>query len=147
MTLKRLFSFKKLVINKKCDEKGFTLLEVLIALTIFSIGLLALAGMQITGIQGNSRAQAVSAKNALADGVVEEFLAMAGDDTRLTNEVTDSPWTSATNVPIDGAGTCSATVSVDPSLVVSNLTQIVVTVSNGTGADVIKTIMKRRYDP
>lgn len=36
------------------DKKGFTLLEVLIAIVILSVALLALAGLQIISIRGNS---------------------------------------------------------------------------------------------
>lgn len=35
-------------------EKGFTLVEVLVGMTIFAVGLLALAGLQVTSIRGNS---------------------------------------------------------------------------------------------
>ncbi|MBW2580876.1 MAG: prepilin-type N-terminal cleavage/methylation domain-containing protein [Deltaproteobacteria bacterium] len=35
------------------EQNGFTLLEVIIALFIFSIGLLAVASMQMTSIKGN----------------------------------------------------------------------------------------------
>jgi type IV pilus assembly protein PilV len=35
------------------NKKGFTLLEVLIGLVILSIGLLAIAGMQVTSVRGN----------------------------------------------------------------------------------------------
>jgi len=35
------------------DKKGFTLIEVLIGLVLLAIGLLAIAGMQITSIKGN----------------------------------------------------------------------------------------------
>ena len=35
------------------EQNGFTLLEVIIALFIFSIGLLAVASMQMTAIKGN----------------------------------------------------------------------------------------------
>ncbi len=35
------------------DKRGFTLIEVLIGLVILSIGLLAIAGMQVTSIRGN----------------------------------------------------------------------------------------------
>lgn len=141
---------KQLFSNHRHNEQGFTLIEVLVALSIFAIGLLALAGMQITGIQGNSRAQSLSAKVALADGVIEEFLAMDGADTRLTTEVTDSPWASATDIQIDGAGTCSATVSIDSDPVIgadtyTGLTQVEVTVTNNVAPAITKTIMKRRY--
>jgi len=136
--------------SKLSCESGFTLIEVLIALTVFAIGLLALAGMQITGIQGNSSAQSITAKVALADGVIDEFLAMDGGDSQLTNEVTDSPWPTATDVVIEGAGTCSATVTVDADPVIdgtthTGLSMITVTVANQVGSDVVKTVMKRRY--
>jgi type IV pilus modification protein PilV len=39
------------------NEKGFTLIEALIALAIFSIGILGVAAMQITAINSNSVAQ------------------------------------------------------------------------------------------
>jgi type IV pilus assembly protein PilV len=37
----------------KMNKKGFTLIEVLIGLIILSVGLLAIAGMQITAVRGN----------------------------------------------------------------------------------------------
>lgn len=42
------------IINK--NQRGFTLLEAMIALVIFSVGLLGLAGMQMTGMQSNHSA-------------------------------------------------------------------------------------------
>ena len=35
------------------NKKGFTLVEVLVGLTILAIGLLAIAGMQMTAVRGN----------------------------------------------------------------------------------------------
>jgi len=35
------------------NQNGFTLLEILLAITIFSIGLLAVAAMQVSAIHGN----------------------------------------------------------------------------------------------
>ncbi|NIO10719.1 MAG: prepilin-type N-terminal cleavage/methylation domain-containing protein, partial [Deltaproteobacteria bacterium] len=39
---------------KKGESKGFTLLEVLIAIVVLSVALLALGGLQIISIRGNS---------------------------------------------------------------------------------------------
>ena len=38
------------------NENGFTLVEILIALTIFAIGILGIASMQTWGIRGNASA-------------------------------------------------------------------------------------------
>ncbi len=35
------------------NNKGFTLIEVLVGLTLLAIGLLAIAGMQMTSVKGN----------------------------------------------------------------------------------------------
>jgi prepilin-type N-terminal cleavage/methylation domain-containing protein len=42
------------------NENGFTLAEVLIAITILAVGMLAIASMQVTGIQGNYTAAGLS---------------------------------------------------------------------------------------
>lgn len=42
--------------NSNIHQQGFTLLEAMIALVIFSVGLLGLAGMQMTGLQNNQDA-------------------------------------------------------------------------------------------
>jgi len=50
--------FKQLIKNRQeKSSQGFTLIEVLIALCIFSIGILAVATMQISAINGNSSAR------------------------------------------------------------------------------------------
>jgi len=134
------------------NSKGFTLIEVMIALTVFAIGLLGLAGMQITGIKGNSTAQSVSAKVALGSGVIEEIMARDGDDSLLAADDTIDPWqiAGADSIDIAGAGTCSVSVDLDADPVIggttyTGLTQIVVTTTNPTGNPVVQTIMKRRY--
>jgi len=55
------------------DSKGFTLLEVLIALLIFSVGLLGLAGMQIQGLKFNHGAYLRSQATVLAYDILDRM--------------------------------------------------------------------------
>jgi type IV pilus modification protein PilV len=48
------------------NNKGFTLLEVLVGLVILSIGLLAIAGMQVTSIRGNFFSKNITEANYVA---------------------------------------------------------------------------------
>ena len=55
-------------IGESKTSGGFTLIEVLIAISIFAIGILAIAGMQIKSINLNSAARMQSeATNAAVD--------------------------------------------------------------------------------
>lgn len=57
------------------QQRGFTLVEVLIALTIFTIGILAVATMQTSSIRYNSSARLSSEAVFQAERKVEEILA------------------------------------------------------------------------
>lgn len=54
-------------------EKGFTLTEVLIGLIILAIGILAIAGMQITSIRGTSFSNNLSQASVIAQERLEEL--------------------------------------------------------------------------
>ncbi len=59
--------------SKPHQAAGFTLLEVLIAVVVLSIGLLGLAGLQTTGLRNNqdayARTQAATLANDMADRI------------------------------------------------------------------------------
>lgn len=55
------------------DKKGFTLIEVLVAVTIVSIGLMAIAGMQSTAISGSRSANDLTIAIQLAEEMVERI--------------------------------------------------------------------------
>ena len=56
---------------RKLDSSGFSLLELLIAVSILAIGLLAVAGLQVTAIKGNSHGNTISQATALAEDQIE----------------------------------------------------------------------------
>lgn len=63
-------------IRKIKEEEGFTLLEIIVAVSILAIGLLAVASMQIAAIQGNSLANKLTEGTNLAQARLEDLMAM-----------------------------------------------------------------------
>ncbi len=107
-----------------CDDKGFTLLEFIIAIAIFSIGLLAAATMQISAVQtnknGNIRTQAMMLAHARIEALSEEdvttLVNSTENDIRVGNRST--PYTRMTAVsnltpPREFARRVTVTVSWD----------------------------------
>lgn len=58
---------------KRGQNKGFTLVEVLIAIVVLSVALLALAGLQIVSIRGNSFGNHMTEAITLAKDKMEEM--------------------------------------------------------------------------
>jgi type IV pilus assembly protein PilV len=52
---------------------GFTLIEIMIAIVIISIGLLALAGLQVSLIRGNALSQRMTAAVSVAEQTIEQM--------------------------------------------------------------------------
>lgn len=59
--------------KSKSTQKGFTLIEVLVALLIFAIGMLGLAGLQLRAHQSSSYAQTRTIATLKATGLVERM--------------------------------------------------------------------------
>ena len=62
------------------DSKGFTMIEVLIAMAIFLIGFLAVGAMQMSSVNGNAKARMRTEATAIAAQHAEKFLGMNFDN-------------------------------------------------------------------
>lgn len=57
-----------------CNNKGFTIIEVLLAMAIFLIGFLAVGSMQISAVNANASARMRTSASILAGDIVEQLL-------------------------------------------------------------------------
>jgi type IV pilus assembly protein PilV len=67
-------------IKKTKEEKGFTLLEVIVAISLLTFGLLSVASMQVAAMRGNAFAGAVTEATTLAGDRLEYLMTLDYDD-------------------------------------------------------------------
>ena len=77
------------------NKGGFTLVELLVAVSLLSLGIFAVIGMQTVALQSNSIANQLSVANKLAQQVLEDILSW---DPSL------SVFTTTTSTPVPYAG-------------------------------------------
>jgi type IV pilus assembly protein PilV len=93
-------------------QNGFSILEVLVAIVIFSIGLLGLAGLQLVSLSGNQSANIRSTATALAYDMSDRMKAnMAGLSAGNYNNVAGAD-NSCQAVHYDGVHSSPATCTV-----------------------------------
>lgn len=121
-------------IEKKLPgEGGFTLIEVLIAITILTIGLLAVATMQVSAIYGNKMGNDVSRAIFLAQDKLEELKNSA--DITIVPSGSDQTGIFNRNWQIGPSGTNSRSVTVTVSWITrgNNHSVALNTISRGGG--------------
>ncbi len=97
----------------RIDDRGFTFIELLIVIAIFSIGILAVASMQVTSINANASARMSGEATALAANQIETLMASGYNDAALNpafnpHEIVQGAYTInwvVTESDIDGDGT------------------------------------------
>ncbi|WP_049824417.1 type IV pilus modification PilV family protein [Desulfurivibrio alkaliphilus] len=69
--------------NRATQQEGFTLIEVLIAITLLAVGILAAGSMQISALGGNHLAMRITTASSLAGSTIEEMMRREYDDPAL----------------------------------------------------------------
>jgi type IV pilus assembly protein PilV len=140
-------------VQRAGNQNGFTLLELLIAISFLAIALLAVAGLQTTAMHSNSIANKLSAATSIAQQVMEDLTARKIDDPLLNSTNANinynfnlNPMAAAVySITVPGAGTYSATYSTtvnNPTAGVTKL-DIIVTGDAATGRRVALTTYVR----
>ena len=65
------------------NSHGFSLIEVLMVMAIFSIGILAVATLQVGAVNANSTARRITAGSAWLGDHIEKIMALGYDDPAL----------------------------------------------------------------
>jgi type IV pilus assembly protein PilV len=65
-------------------EQGFTLIEVLVAMTVLAVGLLQIGAMQITAIKENAGANRLTRATTIAQEKIEGLMALPSSHADLT---------------------------------------------------------------
>lgn len=95
---------------KHLQSRGFSMIEVLITLVVLSIGLLGIAGLQVTGMQSNRSAYYRSQATIIAYDMIDRMRTnVDGVAANLYDDLDSSSPPSTAPTCIDTSSGCSAT--------------------------------------
>jgi type IV pilus assembly protein PilV len=105
------------------SKEGFTLIEIMIALVVLSIGLIALAGLQMSAMRGNTLSKRMTTAVSIANARIEQIKNMpyANIQSESSTQVTESNMTFTRQV----------TVSNDIPVANTKTVNVIVTWKNG----------------
>lgn len=136
------------------NDKGFTLIEVLISVFLLSVGLLAVAAMQTTAMMGSTSSNNTTLSTQLAEEMVDRIRVNGGDTPGDYNTL------DTVNCTINPAGDCTqwrdrllssglpgatGTVTVVTDSPISRTATVTVTVTwgiTGTRSTIVSTIIE-----
>jgi len=75
----KMFDKKMEESDKKFNNKGFTLIEILMALAVFSIGILGVASMQILSVNYNGYARRTTEATTIVTELIERTMTLPYD--------------------------------------------------------------------
>ena len=83
------------------NERGFTLVEVMIALGLLSFGVLAVASMQSSALLGTSRSNSVTIATNIATDRMERSMAISYDTLAVLGSGNNTYFTGAPALPLN----------------------------------------------
>ena len=105
-------------LNSYCPgQKGFTIIEVMIALVILAVGLLSVASLQMNAIKGNYLSDNITSALTLAEDKMEELLGLDYDNAELQDlfegnnddlGIIESGWIDKEEININESGKVNA---------------------------------------
>ena len=118
-------NMKKMILKKSGLERqgGFTLLEVIVAISILTVGLLAVGTMQISAIWGNSLSGKMTTATSVAEAKLEDLLSLEYTLTSTHEDLSEgnhdggtssgytTTWTVVNNSPIVNTKTITVIVT------------------------------------
>ncbi len=115
------------------NQCGFSLIELLIAMSLLAIGIFAVISMQVTAIQSNSIANKLSTATALAQETMDDMMAWSISDPNLNTSTANAVYdlngpAAGTNISIPGAGIFSAKYTTTVNTPTAGVTQIQVNI-------------------
>jgi len=119
-------------------DAGFTILEVLVALAIFFLGIMAVMALQTSSVRGNSRARGVTDIAVCAADRIEKLIVLPfGDPNLVAGNYAPAQTVDGIDNNYDGqideadeAGTVSVTWTIADDWPMLNVKTITVTVTN-----------------
>ena len=117
-------------------QSGFTLIEVMVALAIMSIGVLSIGVAQLSALRMSTTSSRLSQAMYLAEEQMETFRSMPWGPT-FTTAVVDQPDPTNPILPVNGdSASYNRSWTIQPNQAPHNLTEITVTVNwtNATGS-------------
>jgi Tfp pilus assembly protein PilV len=97
-------------------EHGYTLLEVLFAISIFMVGILAIGSMQASALKGNSVASGVTQAVEIAQRQIEEIMSIEYDPASPAAELTPGSTTTLEETIFGNTYTVTRVVAAHPSI-------------------------------
>lgn len=82
------------------DSKGFTLVEVLVAITVLSIGLLGMAGLTTSVMRGNSVSNRMTTAITLSQDKMEDIRRLGHSGTPKTDTTVTEDYDSIPDYPL-----------------------------------------------